>query len=236
MIPPRAIQNFRNFRGLWWGSPCAASEALASAMGRLGATFDIMDEELVGDLAAGRDIVFIDGDGVFDPAKLCTPGRAEPLVPVIGVVGIEAPSRLKALTDAGATALLRKPIHPSTVYSALFLAANNHARFVRMTQRIAEQDRRHGNRRYVIKAVVKLMREQGLCDEQAFAQLRRDSMRLRIGIEEFARTLCSSTYQPEETLDDAHQEDLARDSRDDDRGDDRADSRAGGRSDQTRRA
>jgi AmiR/NasT family two-component response regulator len=235
MTAPRTIKNFCGFRGLWLGQPNAAATMLAATLDRLGAAFEVRAELTLDDLSIERDILFIDGDSPFDPASLCAPGQQQASVPVIGVVGSEAPSRLKALLDVGATALLRKPIHPSTVYSALFLATNNHARLTRLTQRIAEQDRRHGGRRFVIKAVVKLVQEQGLCDEQAFALLRRESMRLRIGIEDYAKNLCLTINQ-QESLHDPIQEEFARDRRDADGDGNDADAGAGGRPDQTRRA
>ena len=235
MMAPRTIKNFCGFRGVWLGPPNAAATMLAGTMERLGATVQVRTDLALDELSVERDILFIDGDSLFDPASLCAPGRQHPLVPVIGVVGSEAPSRLKALFDVGATALLRKPIHPSTVYSALFLAINNHARLVRLAHRIAEQDRRHGGRRFVIKAVVKLVQEQGLCDDEAFALLRRESMRLRIGIEDYAKSLCSNT-NPQENLHDPHQDKPIRDRRDADGDGDDADDRSGGRPDQTRRA
>ena len=240
MIPPRTIKNFCGFRGLWLGPPNSAATMLGETMERLGATFEIREDLAIDDLAVERDIVFIDGDTMFDPAILCPPGRPQPLIPVIGVVGSEAPSRLKALFDVGATALLRKPIHPSTVYSALFLATNNHARQARLTHRIAEQNRRHAGRRFVIKAVVKLVQEQGLCDDQAFALLRRESMRLRVGIEDYAKSLCANTSHQENihdsNQDDSHQNQPTRDRRGADGDCDDTDDRSSGRPDQTRRA
>lgn len=235
MMAPRTIKNFCGFRGLWLGTSNAATTILAGTMERLGATFEVRTDMALNDLSVERDIVFIDGDTMFDPASLCAPGQQQSLVPVIGVVGSEAPSRLKALYDAGASALLRKPIHPSTVYSALFLATNNHARLARLAHRIAEQDRRHGGRRFVIKAVVKLVQEQGLCDDQAFALLRRESMRLRIGIEDYAKSLCANTSH-QENLHDSDQDKPSRDRRDADGDGDDADDRSSGRPDQTRRA
>ena len=110
-------------------------------------------------------------------------------MPGIGIVGIEAPSRLKLLTEAGVTALLRKPVHAATVYSALFLAVNNFRRLRAMETRLAEGERRRNGRRFVIKAVVALVRGQGLDDDEAYARLRRESMRRRLELEEFCEAL-----------------------------------------------
>ncbi len=235
MIAPRTIKNFRGFRGLWLGPPSPAATMLAATMERLGATFELRTDWSSDDVHLERDICFIDGDTMFDASGLCAPGQQQPLVPVIGVVGSEVPSRLKALFDVGATALLRKPVHPSTVYSALFLAANNHARLARLAHRTAEQDRRLGGRRFVIKAVVKLVQEHGICDEQAFALLRRESMRLRIGIEDYAKTVCAN-ISDQEGLHEPTQDEPTRDRRDAAGFGDDADGRPGGRPDQTRRA
>ncbi len=243
MSNQRAIQNFRGFRGVWWGPRVAAAETLAGALSRLGLTLAYLDVIGAPAINAESDILFIDGDGIFDPALFVRPGRLLPPVPVIGVVGVEAPSRLKALADIGATALLRKPIHPATVYSALFLAANNHARFNRLEARLAEHDRRRSGRRYLIRAVIGLMNRNGMDDEEAYAFLRRESMRLRIGVEDYARSVClefeaaQTNTQSQKESDNAETEEHA--SRDGDarqRGPDDTDLEQGGRSDQTRRA
>lgn len=228
----RTIQNFRGFRGVWWGCRNPAAEPLGTALSRLGLML-AYSEELGGDaLAAERDVLFIDGDVPFDLTIMSPVGRMLPLVPVIGVVGVEAPSRLKALLDAGATALLRKPIHPAAVYSSLFLAVNNHARFARLEGRQAEHDRRRSGRRYVVKAVIALMRD-GMGDDQAYAHLRRESMRRRIGLEDYCASLCTPTQETDDVENPSsafgHGGDRI------DRVDD-AGGELGGRPDQTRRA
>lgn len=242
MSNPRVIQNFRGFRAVWWGPRHAAGDALGPTVTRLGLTFTHFEEIGCAGLSADRDVLFIDGDGAFDTAAIGRPGRMLPLVPVIGVVGVEAPSRLKALSDTGATALLRKPIHPASVYSSLFLAVNNHVRFTRLEKRLAEHDRRRSGRRYVIKAVIALMRE-GMCDEQAYAHLRRESMRRRIGLEDYASSLCnqagpgSSPDGPHQETDDVENQNHALGHRGDrPPGSDDAYEELGGRPDQTRRA
>ncbi|MBS0558849.1 MAG: ANTAR domain-containing protein [Proteobacteria bacterium] len=190
MTAARAIQNFRGFRGVWRGPSGHHEQALRAALGRLGVASTSFEAIGPGGLCAERDVLFVDSDVLFDPAPAAEPGHLLLPVPVIGVVGVEAPSRLKALSDIGATAFLHKPIHPATVYSALFLAVNNHARFARLEAQIEEHNRRRAGRRYVIRAVATLMQQSAMSDEQAYAHLRRESMRRRVGIEELARSLC----------------------------------------------
>ena len=105
----------------------------------------------------------------------------------------EAPSRLKLLAEAGATAILRKPIQAATVYSALFLGVNNHRRLKSAETRLAIGDRKRRGRRFLIKAVVTLVQARGLSDDDAYAELRRESMRRRLDLEEF----CESLFQPD---------------------------------------
>ncbi|HEV2978694.1 MAG TPA: ANTAR domain-containing protein [Casimicrobiaceae bacterium] len=45
---------------------------------------------------------------------------------------------------------------------------------------------RHRNRRFVTRAIVQLMRDRAIDDEEAFRLLRKESMRRRLTIEEYA--------------------------------------------------
>lgn len=181
----RLIQNFRGLLALW-GAVDAPPDALRATLGRLGVSIGRFEACDPSELAADRHILFIDGDFLFDAGLVGQPGRIMPAVPAIGLVGVEAPSRLKALWDAGCTAFLRKPVHPGTVYSSLFLAVNNHARFNRIETDLAEQTRRRNGRRWVVKAVIDLVVNAGMSDDDAYAHLRREAMRRRVGVEDFA--------------------------------------------------
>lgn len=189
MTEPRPIQNFRGLRGVLWAGPDFAPETLDRTLVRLGVETVRIEEIDLARLDRDRDVLFIDGDQPLCPDIVLAPGSALPIVPAIGIVGSEAPSRLKLLTEAGVTALLRKPVHAATVYSALFLGVNTFRRMRAMEQRLAEGERRRNGRRFVIKAVVALVRGQGLDDDEAYARLRRESMRRRLELEEFCEAL-----------------------------------------------
>lgn len=173
-------------RSLLWGGPQSAATTLADTLARLGMTFcEIASLDPLA-MDPGRDILFVDGDllqgGAMprDPLLVCL------CVPSIGLVGVEAPSRLKALSDFGVTALLRKPVHAGTVYSALFLAVNAHNRLRALEQRLAGHEARRQGPRFVIKAVVVRMQATGQSDDEVYAQLRREAMRLRLSVEDYA--------------------------------------------------
>lgn len=189
MTEPRLVQNFRGLRGILWAGPDFASDTLDRTLARLGVTPARFGEFDVATLDRDRDVLFIDGDQPLAPDLVLAPGSALPVVPAIGIVGIEAPSRLKLLAEAGVTAFLRKPVPAATVYSALFLGVNNFRRMRAMELRIAESERRRNGRRFVIKAVVALVQTHGLDDDEAYARLRRESMRRRLELEEFCETL-----------------------------------------------
>ena len=189
MTAQRLIQNFRQCRAVLLESPDFHAETLERTLLRLGVSLVRFDQVEIGALDDNRDILFIDADQPFNPAALLAVGSSLPVAPVIGIVGVEAPSRLKLLSEAGATSLLRKPVASAAVYSALFLGVNNYRRLQAMEQRLAEQGRRRHGRRFVVKAVVALCQARGLSDDDAYAELRRESMRQRAGIEEFCEAL-----------------------------------------------
>jgi AmiR/NasT family two-component response regulator len=247
MTTHRLIQNFRRSQGLLWGSPDFNADVLERTLLKLGVSLRRVESVSASDLDPDRDIVFIDADQPINPAPLLLPGGDLSAVPVIGIVGVEAPSRLKLLAEAGATAILRKPIQAATVYSALFLGVNNHRRLKSAETRLAIGDRKRRGRRFLIKAVVALVQARGLSDDEAYAELRRESMRRRSDLEEF----CESLFQPDSDFPAAWPAGLTISTSPDrggsayaqdtdagrrDGGDDDDIHRSGGRSDQARRA
>jgi AmiR/NasT family two-component response regulator len=192
MTTHRLIQNFRRSQGLLWASADFNADGLERTLLKLGVSLRRVDNVSASDLDPDRHIVFLDADQPINPTPLLAPGANLPAAPVIGIVGVEAPSRLKLLAEAGATAILRKPIQGATVYSALFLGVNNHRRLLSAEARLAIGDRKRRARRFLIKAVVALVQARGLTDDDAYAELRRESMRRRSDLEEF----CESLFQP----------------------------------------
>jgi AmiR/NasT family two-component response regulator len=196
MTTYRLIQNFRRTQGLLWAGPDFNADVLERTLMKLGVSLRRVESVKASDLDPDRDIVFLDVDQPINPEPLLAPGANLSAAPVIGIVGVEAPSRLKLLAEAGATAILRKPIQAGTVYSALFLGVNNHRRLKSAEARLAIGDRKRRARRFLIKAVVALVQARGLSDDDAYAELRRESMRRRLDLEE----LCESLFQPESSF------------------------------------
>jgi AmiR/NasT family two-component response regulator len=107
-------------------------------------------------------------------------------VPLIVLVGLESPSRLQRAFDLGPSAFVHKPIRSSGIFSALFFAMNEHARRAEMLERLRAMERRRGSRRFVHKALMQLMSQHGIDDEEAYTLLRKESMSQRLTVEEMA--------------------------------------------------
>ncbi|MET0444761.1 ANTAR domain-containing response regulator [Tardiphaga sp.] len=195
MIEPRLLQNFNGNRALVVTDRASAMDTLVTALERLGvavAAGNIVGS--VGDidlttLSAERDVIFIDGDMGDGAALPLTPVGQLPPAPVIGVIGVTAPSRLKALMRAGATSFLRKPIHASAVYPALFVGVNEYRRHRHLEALLEDQERRRRGRRDVVKAIIRVMAVHGLDDDGAYDLLRRRCMAARQTMEEYCSAL-----------------------------------------------
>jgi len=198
MTEPRLLQNFSGGRAIVVTDRASSLDILTTSLDRLGVTTnpaDIVESVAAIDLAAlqpDRDVIFIDGD-ISDAAVLprSAIGRLPP-APVIGLLGVSAPSRLKALMRAGATSFLRKPVHGAAVYPALFVGVNEYRRHRHLEALLEDQDRRRRGRRNLVKAIVRTMSEYGIDDDEAYDLLRRRSMKMRQTMEDMCKDLVRS--------------------------------------------
>ncbi|MAU96581.1 MAG: ANTAR domain-containing protein [Fulvimarina sp.] len=194
MAVPRYIQNFSRRRAILVSDDLRVGAALSPILSRLGlticqkATAEGPIELAPAELDPCLDVILVDGDLPRMPVvPRAASGDAGPFVPVVGLVGVEAPSRLKTLLQIGATAFLAKPIHAGSVYSALYLAVNEHARKAELSGALEVHEQRRRQRRFVIKAVLKVMQERGCDDDAAFVYLRNQSMHARVSIEQYCQ-------------------------------------------------
>jgi AmiR/NasT family two-component response regulator len=167
---------------------------IAETLAKLGLAVSLADlddaaecERLIG----GADVIFVDADMPEVPGLQV--GVEITPVPLIAIIGLETPSRLQRAFEFGPTAVLHKPIRSSGIYSALFFAMNEHRRRGELLERLRDMEGRRGARRFVHKAVLQLMQEHGVDDEQAYSMLRKQSMRQRQTIEELALRMVAST-------------------------------------------
>jgi AmiR/NasT family two-component response regulator len=193
----RLLQNFKGGRALLVTKHAGSEATLETTLAKLGVATEYC--EIVGgraqidinSLQPERDILFVDGDLEGAVAIEVNPTSRLPQVPVIGLVGVEAPSRLKALVNLGATSFLRKPVHGGAVYASLFMGINQFLLRSEMHERLQDLEARRRGRRAVIRAVIWLMREYRLDEDAAYSQLRRESMRARQNLELYSEEFLS---------------------------------------------
>jgi AmiR/NasT family two-component response regulator len=189
MSTGRLIQNLRGGRAVIVAEEGASTAALTAALGRLGIVSFYgrpgCAELDPAHLNAERDVLLVDGDIAADLSWPLSPLGQLPPAPVVGLVGIEAPSLLRQLMALGATAFLRKPVHHGSIYSTLFLCVNEYHRRLSLERQLQDLQHRRAKRRFVIKAVFEVMQRSGADDETAYDTLRRESMRARQSLEEY---------------------------------------------------
>ena len=143
------------------------------------------------------DLVFLDVDGSGSCALPWGHGE----IPLIAMMGHESPSRLQQAFELLPNAFLLKPVRSSGVYTAIFFAINGHARDRQQTRAMASLEARHRARRLVMKAVLRVMARHGVDDDEAYRRLRKESMRLRITVEDLSSRILDvdggSTPTPE---------------------------------------
>lgn len=150
--------------------------------------------------ALGADFVFFDVDLGFDEQFPWAPGEAP--MPIIALIGSEAPGRIEWALSHNADAQLLKPVGNSGVYSALLIARQSFAARRRLADEIAMLQARVAERQTIVRAVAALS-SQGIDDERAYAQLRSLAMGWQVNLEEAARRVVAMT-EKEGGIDQSH--------------------------------
>lgn len=185
------LKNFRGLRALVAMNPGTGREILERTLGKLGlvviATSSPIDPE---DLAARFDLVFFDAD---DGANATLRGEVPPSVPLIAVIGSEAPSHLARIVRFRAASHISKPVRSSGVFTAILLAMNEHAVRMGREKEMQSLRRRLAGRRSVIEAVLALMKTRSLDEETAYKWLRHEAMQRRMPMEDMAQHVLDTT-------------------------------------------
>ena len=137
----------------------------------------------------GADYVFFDADMGHDGMFPWPAGQ--PPMPMIALIGTEAPGRIEWSLRAGAHAQLLKPVGDNGAYSALLIARDAFDAQRALFAEIADLKRRLDGRQTVVRAVT-LLAARGKTEEQAYAQLRQMAMAWRISFEDAAERIVAS--------------------------------------------
>ncbi|MGD9917530.1 MAG: ANTAR domain-containing response regulator [Paenirhodobacter sp.] len=136
--------------------------------------------------ALGADFIFFDADLGHDGQFPWPAG--EPPMPIIALIGSEAPGRVEWALNAGADAQMLKPVGGSGAYAALLIARSAFDARQALGAEIAALRQRLDQRQTVVRAIAALM-GLGKTEDEAYAQLRRMAMAWRISFEEAAERL-----------------------------------------------
>ena len=194
----RPIQNFRGRHALVVHPADQNRLVLETTLARLGLGVTAVDPLAGQGLAAiGEhvDLTFLD----VDSCGSCTLPSGQGDIPLVAMIGHESPSRLQQAFELLPSAFLLKPVRPSGVYTAIFFAINGHARDRQQARTVASLEARHRARRLVMKAVLQLMERHGVDDDEAYRRLRKESMRLRITVEDLCSRILDNDGAPAPT-------------------------------------
>lgn len=173
------IQTLGGARALILHRPHASVQNLARQLAAIGLTAASAWPDPGPDILAA-DFLFFDADMGHDAQFPWEPG-ASPM-PMIALIGSEAPGRIEWALGLGAHAQILKPVGDGGVYSALLIARDAFDARRELSARIEGLQARLDDRQSVVQAVA-LMASRGMTEAAAYAELRQMAMRWRVTIE-----------------------------------------------------
>jgi AmiR/NasT family two-component response regulator len=192
------IQNFRGARALVCHAEDASRVKLAATLARLGLAVVVREPGSAEPHPTTIDVVFFDADE--EPETV--PEALD--VPLVALIGVEAPSRLARVVRRRAAAYIVKPVRTTGVYTALVVAFSEHARRKAEAEEREAIARRLAGRRDLFRALLHVMRTDGLDEDAAFRHLRRESMRRRVPVEDLAREIVAALGEIGTAVADGH--------------------------------
>lgn len=192
MRRPIRIQNLGGARAVILHRPHPITQALSRQLAAIGLDVTQVWPEL-GPEGIGADFVFFDADMGHDGMFPWTPGQ--PPMPMIALIGSEAPGRIEWALRAGAHAQLLKPVGDHGAYSALLIARDAFDAQRALSAEIDDLRSRLDRRQTVVRAVT-LLAARGKSEDAAYAQLRQMAMSWRVTFEEAAERIVAGYRGP----------------------------------------
>lgn len=186
------IPNFRGMSALILHRQDRNTAALEAQLRKLGVRVAVQWPAR-GPAEADADVAFFDADRGFDALFPWGPGEAP--IPLIAMVGTEAPGRLEWMLAQNPTGFIQKPISSSGAFQALVVGFHLDTERRNRERVLRTQADRLKARPLVVRAVLLLMRIHAVCDDEAFRMLRTQAMRQQISVEEAAYSVVSSEPQ-----------------------------------------
>jgi AmiR/NasT family two-component response regulator len=108
---------------------------------------------------------------------------------LIAIVGYEDPSTLQLVLDAGAVAVIERPIRPFGLLTNLTIARSLWLERKENDKRIRKLERKLAGIQRIQKAKAVLMDGQGLSEAEAYESIRRQAMAKRISMDDMATAI-----------------------------------------------
>lgn len=111
---------------------------------------------------------------------------------IIAIVGYENPSTLQIVLEAGALAVVERPVRPFGLLTHLAMARSLWMERQEAQRRIRKLERKLSGIQKIQRAKSILMENQGLSEEEAYATIRRQAMAKRVAMEEMASAIINA--------------------------------------------
>lgn len=191
MKAPKDTPSFEGWNALVVHRPHANVDAILQQFERIGiAATHCWPEATELTALRGYNVLLIDADMGYDAQFPWEPGAAP--MPVIALIGSEAPGRIAWAMSQRADAQLLKPIGSAGLYSALVIACHSFAERCAMTTEIAALRARLESREVLAEATALLMVRDNISAKAAYQKLRLAAMSARRPIEAAAADLILS--------------------------------------------
>jgi AmiR/NasT family two-component response regulator len=183
------LPNFRGLRALIVHPPGDGIDILVDHLTRLGiaATCNWPIQELS---AEGWDLIFFDADRGFDRQFCWEPGEAP--IPLVALVGSEAPGRIEWMLAQMPSAYLFKPLRPNGIFSALVIAFHVFEQRAGLEHRIADLNARVRARPSVVTAINLVRTTLNVPSQDAYALLRTEAMKHQLSVESLCEQIDDS--------------------------------------------
>jgi len=130
------------------------------------------------------DMVIVDADQGWN--GLLPWVDVHPPLPVLALLGSEAPGRIAWALEQGAGAIIAKPIATSAVYPALVMAVAIHSERKAAGERLRHLEERMRMRPLIHAAVQRIMDARNVDEEGAYGILRSCAMQRRLSMEQLS--------------------------------------------------
>lgn len=191
------IQDLGGAQAMILHRPHPTVQALARQLTAIGLEVQSCWPDL-GPESLAADFLFFDADMGHDAQFPWKPGDAP--MPMIALIGSEAPGRIEWSLQIGAHAQLLKPVGDHGAYSALLIARTAFDARHALSAEVADLRRRLDARQTVVRAVT-LLAARGKSEADAYAQLRQMAMAWRVTFEEAAARVAAQKGGPDAQLD-----------------------------------